>query len=620
MTIAANPDVLSSVWTPGTYIYLSTTPQTPGAVQPKRRLLLLAPMLTPGAAMTQAPYNLTAGTATANDVQQHTQQDRVDTAYGRRSGVAQRFREACSHRPSGLDIFVAPVAEPTGTGFSGVATALLTVIGTATGAGELWIFACGQLLRVGVANGDTGATIASSIRTAWLSQILDAPLVPAPLIGSTVPLAYVHRGEIGNDKPIIVRIPDGLTGISLSPGTITLSSPSKGKGANPSVFTLKVGSFSLSVSIPVGTTAAAAATLIAANINVATFPLRATATGDVVTLLYNNDWVVHRISIASTEDAGGQIYTLADRHNSAGAITSIATVPGTPTPTALGGVGTPNLSTVIANLSKQEAFQEWATEFTDVTSLQLLSQHIEAHANGLNQKDQRLCFGLTTDVETAKLAVTMPQPALTTSWRCAGILAQDFPQQAAHLASMTAAALCAATLPFNFDGYELSSQNSNVPNYTARNDVQLDPVTRDTAMRAYHLTVIQSIQGRNLIVRGVTTWGELDNQNWVNWSYGRMFDLLRYYLVFRLNERFSGRVMFVVGTPRVPNGFTLQDVEDAVYGVLLEQDGVIIDDAGGLRARIKAELDPEDKTRIRIAIPHRPPLESHVKTGVIAGV
>lgn len=620
MPIAANPDVPSSVWTPGTYIYISTTPQTPGAIQPRRRLVLLAPMLHSGAALTQAPYNLAGGTGNPNEVVQHTQQNRVNLFYGRRSGAAQRFREAASHVPAGIDIFVAPVVEAQGTGFSGVATALLTVSGIAVGAGEISIWLCGHLVRVGVANGDTPAIISTAIRNAILSQVPDAPLVPAPVINNeTIPLTYIHRGEVGNDKPIVVRIPDGLNGITISPGTITITTNSLGKGGNPSVFTLKVGSLALSVPIPVATTPTDAATMIAAAINTATFPVRATALAGVVTLLYRNDWVVHRISVASTEDVKGQVYTLADRHDSSGSIASVATVPGTPTATALGGVGTPNLSAVLSNLAKQDAFQEWASEFTDANSLQFVSQHIETYANGLNQKDQRLTFGLTTDVETAKLAPTTSSPALTNYWRYTGVLCQDFPQQAAQLASMTAAALCVTSQPFNFDGYELTSENSNVPNYTARQEVQLDPATRDVAMRGYHLTVVQGLNGRNLITRGVTTWGALDNLDWVNWSYGRMFDLLRFYLIARLNERFGGRILFVKGPPRVPNGFTLSDVEAAVYGVLAEQDGVIVDGAGNLRSRIKAELDPDDDTRIRISLAHRPPKEIHVKTGVIAG-
>ena len=65
--IPANPNVSPNVWTPDTYIYISTQPVSTGSKQPKN-YFLLAPYLNSAAAMTGAPYSLTAGTAQAGSV------------------------------------------------------------------------------------------------------------------------------------------------------------------------------------------------------------------------------------------------------------------------------------------------------------------------------------------------------------------------------------------------------------------------------------------------------------------------------------------------------------------------------------------------------------------------
>lgn len=710
-----NPDVPSSVWSPDTYVYISTAPIVSDTELPKN-YLILAPYINSGAALTSSPYSLTAGTAVPNTIEQYTNLNLVNTRFGRRSMAAQIFRAATQEVPIGMNIFIGAVQEPVNSGFAGVATALLMYSGTAVGSGEIKHLATGHAFRAPVASGDVASSIVVDAKTAMDEQTQDAQLVAASVIdislpqitiatnatgsnfvitadgvaktiaitaawtptqsataiaaalvgdssfpltgtslagvlsltwrtgfppgtltisaadatqtytlaylttgsasGAILPVTYVHRGETGNDKGVIIDIPPEIVGVSVSPGFITVIGNALG-----SVYQLRCGSSVVPCAIAAADTPAQAAVKIAAAINAATFPLSATAVGAIVVLYYRSGWVVQRLQMASTEAGGGQTYKLFDRHDSAGALSSVSTVAGTATFTGLQGAGVPTLTTLLANRAKMQPFQEWVNNFVDATSLTAIFEHVTHYGDGFYQANQRFTQADSRGVEQVKDIVTSTTPQLSVApggWRPTVMVCQDCPMPAVLIAAQAAARLCADDLPYNKDGMKLA-QNGTSPMLPPRAEVDIDPTTRDTAMRSYHLTVVVGNSGQVQIVRGVTTWGQT-NTEWCDWSYGRMFDQYRYGLRAFLNERFDGKVLFV-GTSeiRVDNAFTLADVRQACNEYNERLDGRIVDGAKTLAQTIVVERDPDDLTRIRIGLRLRVPREIHVKTAVVSG-
>lgn len=639
--VADNPDVPLAVWTPDTYIYIDTAPQNAVTGPEPARMYIVEPMLTSSSALCSAPYSLTAGTGTPNEIKQWTSVTKVEQAFGRRSGAATRFREAIAMRPFGNEIYIVPVKEAGSSGFTGCASAMINVVGTisggvqataASGSGEVLLWLCGHLVKFTVANGDTLATIAAAMLQAIKDQAPYAPLVPHPSLLSSpttaVGLAYIHRGEIGNDRPIMVRIPPGLTGFRLSPGYVVVAGTA---GTGDKLFTMLVGSSSTGgITVTDTNTAVQTAAQITAGINAlsaaGTFPLaaqqRLNPDDDKVDLFFNNDWVVHRIQVSSTQSATKQTFALYDRHdhgNPTAAASSVTTTAGSTALTALAGSGTPTLTTALANAEKLTGALEWVTEFTDATSVGAIRQHFATWNNGLNQRNQRLTLCSSEDIDTARTRVTgslAPSPDLTNYWEYTFGIAQDIPVQAATYATMLAAELCARTLPYNLDGLELKSGLSNVPLLPARADVELSPSERDVAMRSYHMTPFRGVNGKVVMVRGVTTWGGT-NIEWCDLSYGRVYHDDRYRLRQLLNRRLAGKVFFQYTTPRIANAFELSDVDDIIIEHLQQRDGITQDGAADLAQYVKTEVDPNDGSRLRSQYRARPPREKHVGTVVV---
>jgi phage tail sheath gpL-like len=310
-----NPNVPTTVQVPDTYLFISTTPTTVTTDQPRNQFLLATGLLT-ASALLGPPYNLSAGTAVANSIGQFSNVTNVNLAFGRRSPIAGRFRNAIQQTPIGVNFFLGAIQEPSNSGFAGVCTKLLTFIGTAQGSGQILVRLCGYDTLMPVANADTAAIMATDGKSEIDAQVLDAPMVTTSLIGSaTIPLTYITRGEDGNDSPVLINIPSQITGVGVSPGTITVSTTSIGHSSGASLFVLQCDTTTYPVTVPVSTTPAQAAALITAEINTTTGPLAATVSGAVVTLYYRSGWYVKKIQMSSTEDATGQVYTLADRHD-----------------------------------------------------------------------------------------------------------------------------------------------------------------------------------------------------------------------------------------------------------------------------------------------------------------
>lgn len=622
--IPLNPDVLASQFEPGIFLSISTAPVgAAGGDAPNT--LVLAPALFTGAALTAAPYSLTAGTGAANEITAQYDLSAIASAYHRRSPLAARLRAALQEVPVGINLYGAAPPEPSGSGFTGVASALITVGGTAVGSGLLRGYLAGHPFSFIIGNGDTAATVAANLKTAIDQQTPEAPLVTNARISSvTVPLAYVVRGETGNERPVVLLPPSSVTGLTFSPGSITITTNALGAGGNPSLFTLTCGVFSLTASIAIGQTPTQQAVTIAAAINAASFPLRASAALGVVTLLYASGWVVDRISVASTEDATGSTYALADRQDHAvgPAIASVTTTAGNPTATGFQGVGVPTLTTLLSNRGKGAAMAEWYSEFSDATSAAAIYNHVESYGGGgLNQQQgQRVLFATSLGVELAKALLTTPSPALTNSWRYAVALSQDMPSPSGNAGAALAARICATQLPFNLDGLALRSGTLS-PLLPPRSEADLDPASRDVAMRNYFLTPLTGVNGTVRVVRGVTSWGGggSNDRAWSDFSFGRMFDDARFRLRAFLDQRFRGRVFFDVGvTVRIDNGFTIADVRAAIVEWLESRDGITINGARFLARLVQVGVDETDGTQINIAVKLKVPRELHKIVGPLA--
>jgi hypothetical protein len=708
-----NNDVSSSSQIPGTFLEISTSPTSTVTTLPKD-LFLLATAILQGSAITGSPYNLTAGTADPNDIEQYSDVNRVNLAFNRRSPIANRFRSALQEVLFGINIFPASIPEPDNSGFAGFATKLIKAVGVAVGSGQVSLRVCGFQAFAAVANGDNAATVAESAKSAIDDQILDAPMVTADLInielpvitiatnatgtsnfviiadgitktvpltatwtpaqsataiaaalagdaafpltatslagvvsaswrsgfhvstitisttdatqtfvlsyptsgggaGVTVPLTYVVRGQDGNDSPLVVTVPPEITGLKFSPGGVTIAATSVGHSSAASLFTITVGSLSVVSSIPATTTAANSAIIIASDINQATFPLSSESTGATFQLYFRSGWVFNRLSVASTEDAMGQTYRLYDQHDSAGAIGSVVTVPGTATPTALQGSGVPALTTVLDNKAKLPAMIEWVSDYVDLTSINAEVQHVETYANGFYQHGQRTTRCDTEVVDTVAAIGPACTPALGNYWRHSIVTYQDPPSQGGSYATQIGARLCATDLPYNMDGRILKGGSAQ-PLLPARADTEFSPTTLDVILGSYRLTPLKGVNGQVTIVRGKSTW--TGQGRWGDWSYGRIFDQVRFELGAFLTNRFAGKVLFTqTANIRVLNAFTLTDVRNAIGEYLDSRNGIIIDGSQTLKQLIIVTIDSVDESRILLQVAARPPVENHQRVG-----
>lgn len=713
-----NPDVPSTAESPNTYLFISTAPTTTSTAEPKN-LFLLATGLLSGSQMINAPYSLSAGTATINEIKQYSNIDRVHQAFNRRSPIAGRFRSAIQEVPIGINIFLGAIKEPSNTGFAGITTKVLTFAGTAAGSGEIRLRIAGHDAPIPVADGDVASDIGASAKTAVDGSLMkNCPMVTADLIdiqfpiitittnatgsnfvitangvsktvvitagwtptqsataiaaavtadtafpldatsalgvvtltwragfpavavtvsdadatqdyaltytgasgavGVTLPLTYVTRGEDANFSGVMASIPPEITGVTISPAVLTVSTTSAGDGGSASIFTLQCDTMVYPVTIPVATSAADAADLIAAGINDTTGPLSAAANGTNVTLFLRSDWYCKLIQVKSTEDGGGQTYRLYDRHDSAGAISSVTTTAGNAALTGLSGSGAPSLTVLLDNRAKfGGAFQEWACDYTDSVSTSAIYAHQYLYGNGFYNQGQRVTYMGTGMLEDVAAIATDATPNLGNDWRPSVGVYQGAPCMPGAYATAIAARLCATDLPFNMDGYALQSGTIE-PMLPGRDETNLNPLEEETALGSYKLTVLKGDRGRVRIVRGKTCW-TATNKQWGDWSYGRTFDAVRYGMRAFLNNRFAGRVLFIGGgTIRVPNGFELLDVKNAIGEYLDSIDGILVDGAARLKPYIEVATVPNNPGFIRIYFRIDPPRELHVISGVIA--
>lgn len=575
MAISAptNTDLPSSWLLPGVFIKLNLSGSGAGLNSVTKRLLLLG-------------YKTSSGSQGSDTPIQVTQQADANSYFGNGSDLARLYAAATSQIGGGVaNIFCLPIDAPSG---GTAATHLIALTGPATSAGALDVWICGYRVTVAIANGDSNSTIGTAL-TAAINLVTDLPVTASGT--STVTLTYKHKGVVGNDLPVIVNC--SASGVTTSPGTITFATNATGSAA----VSVTIGTTTIS-STTTADTATNNATAFANTINSGSYPVTASASSGVITLLYATDRVVHRISTTTADST----------------MTSTAAV-------GTAGAGTPTLTTALSNAGGQTAYPVWCTSFNEATSLGTLSTHIELYANGVNQKGQRLFFGGTQTLATSGAVPAASTPALTASPRYMMPWCPDSPQQASELAARAAAEHIATDYaPRNYDGTQLKTRG-NVPLMLPHKAVRPAPSDQNSALYSYYMTplVVDEGTGTLQILRGRTTSAATDSRLW-DWGTIATLDYYRYDLGAFLKSTFSAKNVKLTGTPKTTNTVNLQSIKDAVYERLKKYDDAdLFDDIDSIKSSIVVSQDSLVPTRIDVGVPCRPPLSLH-QLGVVGNL
>lgn len=210
MAVAFN-NMPGDIRVPGTYFEINAgVPPYSGT----SRTLLIGRKLAAGSAQLGIPINLEAGD--------------VNGLFGAGSMLAEMAIIARWHNPNG-EIWALPATDPAGT----AATGSIAITGTATAAGTLIRYIAGERYSVGVAVGDTAATVAAALKAAidkGFTKYNRAQLAPVTtsVATGTVTLTARHVGTEGN----AIRIEAGLDGNEVDPAglTVTITAMSGGTG------------------------------------------------------------------------------------------------------------------------------------------------------------------------------------------------------------------------------------------------------------------------------------------------------------------------------------------------------------------------------------------------------
>ncbi|MBR8137187.1 phage tail sheath subtilisin-like domain-containing protein [Burkholderia cenocepacia] len=206
-------EIPDDIRVPGTYMEIDPSRADQGvATMPYVRLL--------------AGQMLTGGTAAPNELIPVSSPDQVAQLAGRGS---QLHRMAIASFDADKTLPMQIIATPDAAAGQ-AASGTITVDGTATAAGTLYLYVGGQRHMIGVQNGDDAADVAASI-AAVLSMNADLE-VTATAATAVVTLTAKHKGESGNGIDVRVNY---YLGEILPPGiTLAISAMSGGTG-NPDV-------------------------------------------------------------------------------------------------------------------------------------------------------------------------------------------------------------------------------------------------------------------------------------------------------------------------------------------------------------------------------------------------
>lgn len=602
--IPVNPDLPTSYQVPGTYVYLSRVGSAPLA--DNRRILLLG-------------YKTSAGSASAGDLKRINSVDDAVAFFGKGSDLTRQYRALLSQLSggSGAQIFGMPMTAPSGTAQTRTIKVLQAPVGGALGTGNtgavaagiwtLWI--CGYRFDCQIANGDTYATIAANM----LAQILtlqDFLPCTAAVSTDTITLTARHAALTSADLPIMSAFSSASMALAASPGTLTIATTASGAGS----FTLYVARQSVSTSIADtdAPTAIAAAAIVSINAASA-FPVTAAQTGAsaVVTLFFVDGRVFNWAATTITTTLGTTV-TPAWGASAAGLPSSAS----------------PSLATVLTNLSTQEAFRLWVTNFTgagsyittsgltatgsatDYSVMGTISSYIEQYANGLYGKGQMVVFTSTQALATAGALTSATTPALNLSPRYFMTWCPASPQQAVEIAARVAG-LIAQNLDYpnhNYAGGVLLTDSQTplllpaLPDRPSDSDV-------NSAMLSYNMAPLRaSSQNQLAVVSGRTTAkpSAILGSEYVFWGTALADDFIRDDLAVQMPQLIAGKNLKVYGTVRTQNTLSPEAIRVKAFSRMQFYDSLdIFDGADDLRQALGVQVNQVLPSRIDVKLPKR---------------
>jgi phage tail sheath gpL-like len=396
-----------------------------------------------------------------------------------------------------------------------------------------------------------------------------------------------HAAQTSQDIPIVISFSNATTGIAVSPGTFTLAGNA---AASPGVHSLLVTTQSVAYLPVSGSTPTASATGFAAAINAASaYPVTAAASAGVVTLYLLNGRNWNRPSVATTD--GSQTIVL-----SAGVL----------------GVGLPNLTESLNQISKLDAFRIWVTDFVDSTSLSTLYSYIEQQANGRIQKGQDLVFCDTERLTTAGAIPVSTTPQLTTSPRYFLNWCSAIPQQGYEIAARVAAIITSQDyLPFNFMSAELKT-TPNVPLLLPDPAVRPTDLDINAAIGTYFMTpIVVDSQQRLVISTGRTTAkpsAQIDAR-FAYWGLILTLDYFRDDLGAFLFERIKGKNIKLYSDPNTSNVITIEGVKGLIISRMFTWENLdLLDGADQLKDLVAVSQNPQNPSRVDATLPLRVPV------------
>jgi phage tail sheath gpL-like len=166
---------------------------------------------------------LVAGASPANTLQLTARTDEAKSLFGVGSMLARMHEIYRQNDPFG-EVWCIALDDP-GAGVA--ATGSFAITGTATKAGTLNAYVGSQRVQIGVASGDTAATLATALAAA-INANVDLPVTAAAATG-TVTLTARHKGALGNDLLLQMNYYGAAGGESTPAGlTVTVNAMSGG--------------------------------------------------------------------------------------------------------------------------------------------------------------------------------------------------------------------------------------------------------------------------------------------------------------------------------------------------------------------------------------------------------
>lgn len=570
---------------PGAYFSVNTRSGTSLSqlreLSGRYRVHIIADMLASGTADPGKPYLITS-------------QKQADQYFSAKTGGARGYTRVATEVTGGVEIYVTGVVV-TGT----PATAIIKIIGTASGSGQIKARVCDCLGVADIASGDVDTVIAANLAAAL--QALGSIPFTVGVAGATITLTYVTPGLHGNDKPIAIWISDSVSGVAASPGTITVAGTADGTGAGHTVVS---NNKSVTYNVANLTVQNDGAAGLAAEINAdSTFHLKATAATNIVTLLYKNGHPVHRVSCSTTD--GVQTVTAA-----------VGTT----------GSGAPTLTTALNNAAAAPAMQEWVTIFNDDTSLESIIAHLRTYGNGYHMKEQFLTWASTDGLTTAGAMVSGISPSIitpsdddSTVGRYTQVWCPNAFQQAFELACHRASARAVQRRPTkNFNFYPFHSNTTGVDlTYPDMGDWP-DPPTTATARSTYFMVPLIVRRGVLCIESDVNTYGGT-SLRFRKSSYVHGIANYRNTLKATLEDRFYDKEIVLHSEVRTPDCVNLERIKGAIMDVKNGlEDQNLFDGAEFVEDKVDVIEDPEQPGVILVGDPALMPVELDRIQGAIS--